>query len=175
MDYGHYTTRTVEEAVRLSNALANREVPADEAELRELLARFEVDDADLDVEGLSHLAARIRRVFTTDDLDRQVELLNDLITLYQPHPRIVDHDGQGYHLHYHPPGAGHLRTVGASMVMALGTVLCDYGASRLGVCPECADVFVDTTRNGSQRFCTRTCANRVHAASHRARAAKAEA
>jgi hypothetical protein len=171
MDYGHYTTRTVEEAVHLANVLANREVPADEPELRRLLSRFEIGDAPLDVEGLSHLAARLRRVFTETDLATRVAILNDLITLYQPHPRIVDHDGQGYHLHYHPPGAGHLRTVGASMTMALGMVLCDYGAGRLGVCPECGDVFVDTTRNGRQRFCTRTCANRVHAASHRARTA----
>lgn len=174
MDYGHYTTKTVEETVCLSNALANREVPADEAEVRQILSRFEVSGVDLDVEGLTHLAVRIRRVFTARALHARVDILNDLITLYQPHPRIVDHDGQGYHLHYHPPGAGHLRTVGASMTMALAMVLCDYGADRLGVCPQCEDVFVDTTRNGSQRFCSRTCANRVHAASHRARTAAAE-
>jgi predicted RNA-binding Zn ribbon-like protein len=171
MDYGHYTTRTVEEAVRLSNALANSTPPADESTLRELLARFELGDGPLDVEGLTHLANRLRRVFTSADLDERVAVLNDLIALYQPHPRIVDHDGQGHHFHYHGPAAGHLRSIGASMVMALGMVLCDYGEGRLGVCPECGDVFVDTTRNGSQRFCTRTCANRVHAAQHRARAA----
>jgi hypothetical protein len=176
MDYGHYTTRTVEEAVRLSNALANREVPAGEAELRELLSRFELrEDEELDVEGLTHLARRLRRVFTSEELDARVAVLNDLFTLYQPHPRIVDHDHQGHHLHYHPPGAGHLRTVGASMTMALATVLCDFGAGRLGVCPECGDAFVDTTRNGRQRFCSRTCSNRVHAAAHRAKAARADA
>jgi predicted RNA-binding Zn ribbon-like protein len=173
MDYGHYTTRTVEEAVQLCNALANRAEPPGPDELRAMLGRLDLGPGDLDVEGLTHLAARLRRVFTTDQLADRVAILNDLITLYQPHPSIVDHDGQGYHLHYHPPGAGHLRTIGASMVMALGTVLCDFGESRLGVCPQCADVFVDTTRNGSQRFCSRTCANRVHAASHRARAAGA--
>ena len=54
--------------------------------------------------------------------------------------------------------------------MALASVFCDYGADRLGVCPSCQDVFVDATRNGRQRFCCKTCANRVHVAKHRERA-----
>ncbi len=175
MDYGHYTTRTMEETVALSNLLANRGADeVDEEVLRDLLSRFELGDGPLDIDGLTHLATRLRRLFTAEDLDTRVAILNDLIALYQPHPRIVDHDDQGYHLHYQPPGAGHLRGIGSSMTMALAMVICDFGAGRLGVCPACDDIFVDTTRNGRQRFCSRPCANRVHVASHRARAAAAE-
>lgn len=174
MDYGHYTTRTMEETVALANAFANRDEPPSEQSLRDLLQRFEVGEGPLDVDGLSHLAGRVRQVFTAESLDEKVRVLNDLIALYQPHPHVVDHDAQGYHMHYVPPSAGHLRCIGASITMALALVLCDYGADRFGVCPACQDVFVDTTRNGRQRFCSRTCANRVHVAAHRARSLEAK-
>ncbi|MGI9015873.1 MAG: CGNR zinc finger domain-containing protein [Euzebya sp.] len=176
MDYGHYTTRTTKEAVGLCNALANNSGESGtEEQLRELLHRFDLQQGPLDTEGLRHLAHRLRRVFTEQDLDVRISVLNDLIALYQPQPSIVDHDDEGYHLHYVPPGAGDLRCVGASMTMALAAVMCDYGPSRLGVCPDCNDVFVDTTRNSRQRFCSKACANRVHVAEHRARSAASEA
>jgi predicted RNA-binding Zn ribbon-like protein len=172
MNYGHYTTQTVSETVALANALANHpDDPPSEDALRELLHRFELPTSEsLDVLGLTHLAQRLRSVFTAPETTDKVAVLNDMIALYQPSPRIVDHDGQGHHMHYVPPDAGHLRAIGASMTMALALVLCDYGAGRFGSCASCGDVFVDTTRNGRQRFCSRSCANRVHVASHRARA-----
>jgi hypothetical protein len=171
MNYGHYTTQTMTETVALANALASGRPAPSEADLRELLDRFELGASPLDVLGLTHLAQRLRAVFVADDLDERVARLNDMIELYQPSPHIVDHDGLGHHMHYVPPGAGHLRAIGASMTMAVALVLCDFGPSRLGSCAGCGDVFVDTTRNGRQRFCSRPCANRTHVASHRARAA----
>lgn len=173
MNYGHYTTQTVQETVELANALANRPDPAEEAELRALLHRFELGVEPLDVMGLTHLAERLRTVFSSDAMDAKVTALNDMIALYQPSPHMVDHDGLGHHMHYVPPGAGHLRAIGASMTMALALVLCDFGTSRFGTCAGCGDVFVDTTRNGRQRFCSKVCANRVHVAQHRARTAEA--
>ncbi|CAN5565328.1 hypothetical protein BH24ACT15_BH24ACT15_09570 [soil metagenome] len=173
MDYGHYTTKTMIETVTLSNMLANGDgQPVTEGDLRQLLHRFELPEGPLDIEGLTHLAGRLRRVFIEPDLATRVHVLNDLISLYQPHPSVVDHDDEGYHMHYVPPGSNHLRGIGASMTMALASVLCDFGPDRLGVCPDCDDIFVDTTRNGRQRFCSKACANRVHVAEHRARASQ---
>ncbi|MEE8601796.1 CGNR zinc finger domain-containing protein [Euzebya tangerina] len=169
MDYGHYTTQTMEETVALTNGLANGERSISDDELEELLVRFGTWERGIDIEGLTHLASRLRSVFLADDEADQARILNELIAFYQPHPTITDHDGQGFHLHYGPPGAGHLRMIATSMTMAVALVFCDYGADRLGVCPDCEDVFVDTTRNGRQRFCSRTCANRVHVARHRER------
>jgi predicted RNA-binding Zn ribbon-like protein len=44
-------------------------------------------------------------------------------------------------------------------------------AQRPGICsaPSCDRVFVDTSRNGTKRFCTTACQNRVKAAAFRAR------
>jgi len=42
---------------------------------------------------------------------------------------------------------------------------------RLGVCtaPRCDRVFVDTSRNGTRRYCSTSCQNRVKTAAFRAR------
>ena len=55
--------------------------------------------------------------------------------------------------------------------MGLSGVVCDPGASRLGVCSAdgCADVFVDLSPNQSRRFCSDRCASRAHVAAYRAR------
>jgi predicted RNA-binding Zn ribbon-like protein len=46
------------------------------------------------------------------------------------------------------------------------------GLERLRRCAAdpCTDAFVDLTRNGSRRFCSDRCSNRVHARLHRERA-----
>ena len=53
------------------------------------------------------------------------------------------------------------------LAVVLGTEL--YG--RLGVCtaPRCDRVYVDMSRNGTRRFCSTSCQNRVKAAAFRAR------
>ena len=54
--------------------------------------------------------------------------------------------------------------------MAIGSAQAD----RLGVCqaPVCDRVYVDASKNGTRRFCSTACQNRVKAAAHRARAAE---
>lgn len=89
------------------------------------------------------------------------------------YPRLTDHDGEGWHLHY--------RDVGRSMpdalaaVISVGTALhlATRGMHRLARCAAtpCARVVVDVTRNGRQRYCSTRCANRAAVRRHRSRAA----
>jgi predicted RNA-binding Zn ribbon-like protein len=53
----------------------------------------------------------------------------------------------------------------------LATALGGEYATRLGVCsaPDCDRVYVDTSRNGTRRFCDTACQSRVKAAAHRTR------
>jgi predicted RNA-binding Zn ribbon-like protein len=50
-------------------------------------------------------------------------------------------------------------------------VLGGSGADRLGICtaPACDRVFVDASRNGTRRYCSTSCQNRVKTAAFRAR------
>ena len=60
----------------------------------------------------------------------------------------------------------------SSAVMALATVLAEHGFSRFGVChaDDCADVFVDMSRNRSRRYCNDVCSTRTNVAAYRRRA-----
>jgi predicted RNA-binding Zn ribbon-like protein len=170
MDYDTFTAQTVSEAVELTNLLA-AEPPVSEDQVRRVLHLYGLREGPLDLAGFRHLGARIRGVFDAQDTDALIGALNQLIGAYEPSPYIADHDGQGAHFHFVPDDGADVRRVGASLAMALAHVVVDYGADRLGRCPAptCRNVFVDRTRNGIQRFCSKTCATRVHVAEHRAR------
>lgn len=168
MEYETFTAQTVSEAVDLANALADG---AGEERIREVLRLYGLRDEALDLVAFQGLADRIRAVFEASDEAARVGMLNGLIGSYEPAPFIAEHDGQGPHFHFAPDDGADVRRVGASLTMALAHVVVDYGADRLGRCgaPGCRHVFVDRTRNGSQRYCSKTCATRVHVAEHRAR------
>jgi len=59
------------------------------------------------------------------------------------------------------------------MAVGLAYVLGSEYADRIGVCsaPDCDRVYVDVSRNGTKRFCSTACQNRVKAAAFRARRA----
>ncbi|MBW3619664.1 MAG: CGNR zinc finger domain-containing protein [Actinobacteria bacterium] len=169
MDYDTFTGQTVSEAVALANLFALGE--PDPSEVRDVLRLYGLRDGPVDLAAFGDLAGRIRAVFEAGSDRERVELLNALLSSYEPTPFIADHDGQGPHFHFVPDDGADVRRVGASLTMALAHVVVDYGGGRLGRCPapRCPNVFVDTTRNRSQRYCSKTCATRVHVAEHRAR------
>jgi len=55
--------------------------------------------------------------------------------------------------------------------MGISQVVVQHGWQRLGVCSAegCDDVYVDTSRNASRRYCSNTCASRSTVAAYRAR------
>lgn len=169
MEYETFTAQTVSEAVALTNLFGSGGVDA--AEVEGILHLYGLRERTPDLAGFAALADRIRAVFeaTTDDV--RIVLLNQLIASYEPSPFIAAHDGQAPHFHFVPDDGGDVRRVGASLTMALAHVVVDYGPGRLGRCPApgCPNVFVDRTRNRIQRYCSKTCATRVHVAQHRAR------
>lgn len=57
------------------------------------------------------------------------------------------------------------------MATALATVLGNAAIERLGICnaAACDRVYVDVSKNGTRRFCSTACQNRVKAAAFRAR------
>jgi predicted RNA-binding Zn ribbon-like protein len=59
----------------------------------------------------------------------------------------------------------------AESLMGLSMLVCDLGATRLGVCDAspCANVFVDTSPNQSRRYCSDRCSSRANVAAYRAR------
>jgi predicted RNA-binding Zn ribbon-like protein len=127
-----------------------------------------------DAEFLARHAARMRDVFraaSAGDLDSSAATLNGLMRDTGARPQLDPLPGGGWHVHFH--GADDSLAVGwaagcaTGLALAIGTNL----AGRLGTClaERCDRVYVDVSRNGSRRFCSVSCQNRVKAAAHRAR------
>jgi predicted RNA-binding Zn ribbon-like protein len=59
--------------------------------------------------------------------------------------------------------------LGAHAARGLAELVIAYGVERLHVCAadDCACAAVDVSRNGTRRFCSRTCANRTNVRRHR--------
>ncbi|TDD09418.1 CGNR zinc finger domain-containing protein [Nonomuraea deserti] len=185
MDYNSHTDAVVRVTVALVNALTPGErrgrpcpAPADPAAAAVEALRT-VHQAYREVtaaEGaaLAEVAARLREIFAAvaaDDIDTAATRVNALLAETGARPVLDRHDGEPWHLHFH----GHRDTLAdgwaASCATGLAIVLGGEFADRLGVCtaPHCDRVYVDVSRNGTRRFCSTACQNRVKTAAFRAR------
>ncbi|MBO3744697.1 CGNR zinc finger domain-containing protein [Streptosporangiaceae bacterium NEAU-GS5] len=148
-------------------AAAWQELRAIYREAREVTAG-EADD-------LAEVAAELRVVFEAvarDDLDTAAHRLNELFVRFHAHPWLDRHDDEPWHLHFHGANGSYGHEWGAGCATGLAVVLGSEHHDRLGVCtaPRCDRVYIDVSRNGTRRFCSTACQNRVKTAAFRARA-----
>ncbi|HET7012315.1 MAG TPA: CGNR zinc finger domain-containing protein [Streptosporangiaceae bacterium] len=121
-------------------------------------------------------ALALREVFdavATERVDDAAALVNALLLSTGARPWLDRHDGEPWHLHFH--GAQDTVAAGwaAGCATGIAVVLGSDLGGRLGVCTadRCDRVYVDTSKNGTRRFCSTACQNRVKAAAFRARQA----
>ncbi|WP_370022181.1 CGNR zinc finger domain-containing protein [Planotetraspora sp. GP83] len=146
----------VTEALRIGGRRAREEVTAEEAE------------------ELAGVAARLRGVFESvadGDIDAAANQVNGLLAETSARPHLDRHDGEPWHLHFHGTGGTLAGNWAASCATGLAIVMGSELHDRLGVCtaPHCDRVYVDISRNGTRRFCSTACQNRVKTAAFRAR------
>lgn len=177
MDFDHYTDPGVGVAVNLVNSLGstsgyeNLQTPDDVRELldaQELEGYGPVEEPDL--EPLRALRAELRAVFEAPDEKEGARRINALLARSGAAPQMTDHDGR-WHLHFAGDDAPLSDRVAAVAAMGLASVIVHWGWERLGVChaDDCADVYVDTSRNKSRRYCDPSCSTRTNVAAFRAR------
>jgi predicted RNA-binding Zn ribbon-like protein len=127
-----------------------------------------------DAAQLAEVGGWLRSVFDAierGDVDDAAITLNALLAETGARPQLDRHDGEPWHLHFHgrtdTAAQGWAAGCATGLAVVLGTDMYD----RLGVCtaPRCDRVYVDVSRNGTRRFCSTTCQNRVKAAAFRAR------
>ncbi len=127
-----------------------------------------------DAGELRAAAAEFRAVFEAvarDDVDAAARQVNKLLTWTGARPALDRHDGEEWHLHFHGAQDGLASGWTAGCATGLAIVLGTEDRGRLGVCtaPRCDRVYVDASRNGTRRFCSTTCQNRVKTAAFRSR------
>jgi predicted RNA-binding Zn ribbon-like protein len=127
-----------------------------------------------EADELATLSVALRSVFAAvgdGDLDTAAEQVNRLLDDTRAQPRLNRHDEQLWHLHYQGTTGGLTAIWAGVCATALAIVLGSDSRHRLGICtaPRCDRVYVDTSHNGSRRFCSIPCQNRVKNAAFRAR------
>ncbi|WP_131742342.1 CGNR zinc finger domain-containing protein [Actinomadura roseirufa] len=121
------------------------------------------------------VARRLRLVFQAvadGDLDAAAGHVNRMLEETQARPRLERHDGEPWHVHFHGAGGGLADDWAGPCATGLAVVIGGELHDRLGVCTaaHCDRVYVDTSRNGTRRYCSTACQNRVKTAAFRARA-----
>jgi predicted RNA-binding Zn ribbon-like protein len=177
MDFSHYSTEAAHFAADLINTKgtpSGTEMLADREAWRTFLQPYMVEGAErvteADIDEIKAVRERLRTVFHADESEA-VHLLNDILADTGAAPYISDHDGTPWHMHYSAHDAPVAQRIGSGAAMGLATLIVERGFSRLGICQaeNCGDVYVDTSRNRSRRYCNATCSTRVNVAAHRAR------
>jgi hypothetical protein len=175
----HDTRCALDSVVDLINtapAIAGRESLAEVADLRAFVERNKVSEIGRldrsDITAVQAVRTRFTEVFATTDDATASTMLNAMIAEAGTTPRLTDHDGYDWHVHYFAPGASLSDHLAADCGMALAFLIVAGERERLRRCdaPDCRHAFVDLSRNRSRRYCdSRTCGNRLHVAAYRAR------
>ncbi|WP_338899275.1 CGNR zinc finger domain-containing protein [Streptomyces sp. TG1A-60] len=146
------------------------------AQLTDFVRNHEVSDvgvlSEFDLSAVRKVRGRFTEVFAAPDAGSAASVINDLIAAAGTTPRLTDHDGYDWHVHYFAPGASLADHLAADCGMALAFFVVAGEQERLRRCeaPDCRRAFVDLSRNRSRRYCdSRTCGNRLHVAAYRAR------
>ncbi len=102
----------------------------------------------------------------------RAERLNALLAETSAYPRLTDHAGDGWHIHYRDSGLRLAAVLRALISVGTALHLTGRGMDRLRRCAlaECGLPFGDFSRGGRQRYCSPTCANRDAVRRHRAKA-----
>lgn len=134
-----------------------------------LVVERAVGEVDL-AEVRDYLDAWTAVVDAPDQATRAARL-NALLAASAAYPRLTDHVGTGWHIHYRDDDmtlAGVVRSL-----VSVGTALhlTGRGMHRLDRCAAdgCTRIFVDVSRTGRQRYCSPACANRDAVRRHRSR------
>lgn len=189
VEFNSYTDAAVAITVRLVNTLTAGEArgrpyrpptgPALPAAVVTALANGGPGDPALaaqDAGGIGAVAGALRRVFDAlgaGHVDAAVAQVNRMLDETLARPRLQRHDGGPWHLHFHSAAGTPPANLAARCATSLAVVLGSAGHDRLGVCtaPRCDRVYVDISRNGTRRFCSTACQNRVKTAAYRSKLA----
>ena len=131
----------------------------------------------MDDDALAEFAAGGARLYAAltlladGSVDASALELNALLEATQAAPRLTQYGDSPWHLHFGAPGVsmarGWLAEFATAAAMLLGSS--EYKLLRRCGAERCDLLFLDATRNHTQRFCSTACQNRTKVAAFRAR------
>lgn len=181
MHFAPDTEDGLEFAVALSNTVAgatkSREdelltVPQLTALLAESGYSGRIDHDERELAEVRKTRDRIRRLWTLDR-DSAAAEVNAMLQDARALPHLMRHDGLDWHMHATDLSAPLAERIRVEIALALVDVIRTDEMGRLRSCAaeDCDGVLLDLSRNGSKRFCSIRCGNRVNMIAFRQRAA----
>jgi predicted RNA-binding Zn ribbon-like protein len=139
-----------------------------------LITRFRytgrIDRDDTELAEVRLVRERIRGVwkFTRDNAATEI---NAMLAEANALPFLARHDDIDWHLHANSPDAPLAERIQAEVGLALVDVVRSDSMWRLRRCeaPDCEGLMADLSRNGSRRFCSIRCGNRMNQIAYRER------
>ena len=125
-----------------------------------------------DLAACRGLRSDLRSAVEAEDAGELARRLDVIAGALVAAPTVEPDGAGGLRLGVRPrAGAPLVERLAVRAVASLADAVAEHGASRLRTCAAdpCEDAFVDTSRNGTRRYCSPRCANRRNAALHRAR------
>ena len=164
-------------------ALANTHQSASKTGSDELTTLAELEALAYQFTGrFDHDLAELEEVRETRDLIRSIWQLdrdgivlevNRMMREANALPYLARHDDFDWHLHATAADAPLAERMRVETALALMDVVRSDETGRMRVCdaPDCEGLLIDLSRNGSKRFCSIRCGNRMNQVAYRERAA----
>jgi hypothetical protein len=143
-------------------------------QLDALLTRYgysgRIDHDEAELAAVREARGQLREVWTLDR-DGAVEAVNRMLREARALPYLTRHDGSDWHLHATEPDKPLAERIRVEAALALIDAIRMNETHRQRVCAadDCSGIFLDLSRNGSKRFCSVRCGNRMNMIAFRAR------
>jgi predicted RNA-binding Zn ribbon-like protein len=142
--------------------------------LREWRYSGRIDHDEPELAEVHATRERLRRLWTLERDDAVAET-NAMLAEANALPQLTRHDGTDWHWHATAPDAPLAERIRVEVALAFADVIRMDEGGRLRVCDadDCDGLLVDLSRNGSKRFCSIRCGNRMNMVAYRERAVEA--
>jgi predicted RNA-binding Zn ribbon-like protein len=126
---------------------------------------------DADLSATRRFMHAWTEIVDAKDPDERAELVNRQLARAASYPRLTNHTGAGWHIHYRDADMSACGVLEAMISVGTAFHLAARGMHRLNRCAAggCDRVYADVSRSGRQRYCSAVCANRDAVRRHRAR------
>ena len=131
-----------------------------------------IDHSPAELAEVHETRERLRRTWLMHR-DVAAAEVNDMLRAASALPSLVRHDEFDWHLHATAPDAPLAERIRVEVALALVDVIRSNESSRLRACgaPDCEGILLDVSRNGSKRYCSIRCGNRMNMVAFRERRA----
>ena len=172
MQFAPDAIESLEFAVALGNSVAHASRSGlDELstsnDVHALISQFRytgrIDRDDTELAEVRLVRERIRVVWKLSRDDAATEI-NAMLSEANALPFLARHGDIDWHLHANSPEAPLAERIQTEVALALVDVVRSNAMWRLRRCeaPDCAGLMADLSRNGSRRFCSIRCGNRMN-------------